>query len=65
MGPVLDMSEEDFKISKETLRKLRRKVNREVDIELGKKQISKIHKTSRKDLSEKKPNTVKRWEADE
>lgn len=45
-----------MKISKDDLIKLQRAARRIVDLELGIKQVSKVHKTSKKD--KKRKNTL-------
>lgn len=56
------MSKKKFKITKEDFLKLQKAARRIVDLELGIKQVSKVHKTSKKD--KKRKNTVRKTDLD-
>lgn len=50
------------KITKKQIYKLIRKANRELELEGPGRSKAKIHKTSKKDVDDRKSNTVKEWE---
>jgi len=52
-----------YKISKEQLLKMQKKVNREIALESNHPRGG-YHQTSKKDIENKRSNTVRNWEED-
>ncbi len=50
-----------FTISSEDIRKMEKAIEREIRLENGEYRPSTVHKTSKKDQTDRQSNTVKKW----